>query len=241
MTRRLTPELMDAPDVDRDQLGRALAYIRWVNRRLGGTRALVAPLSRWARRWPSDRPITMLDVGTGSADLPVVAARWARRNGHDLRITAIDLHDGTLGHARAFVERNTDVRDAITLELADALSLRERFADGSFDVVHAGLFLHHLPEEGVVRVLTAMDHIARAGVIWNDLCRSLAAKAAVRLLTLSASRMIRHDARVSVEAGFTRHEAIELARRAWRRTPEYTLSVRYQRFTVVGHTPGGWA
>src|SRR6185369_6131668 len=100
MQRTLTSELMDDPDVPRQELGRALWYIRAVNRRLGGVKALLSHLKAWSVRWPKDVPITLLDVATGSADLPLAAWRWAKGAGFDLRVTAIDKHGETLEFAK---------------------------------------------------------------------------------------------------------------------------------------------
>src|ERR1051325_10085379 len=123
MQRTLTHELMDDPNVPRRELGRALRYIRAVNRNLGGVRALLNHLKDWSVRWPKDRPVTMLDVATGSADLPLAAWRWARGAGFDLRVTAIDKHSETLEFARERVGGE----GAVTLLRVDALEMDERF------------------------------------------------------------------------------------------------------------------
>ncbi|MEC9373740.1 MAG: methyltransferase, partial [Planctomycetota bacterium] len=98
--RRLTPELMDDPGVDRAALAESLEYIRWVNRRMGGHAALLRHLKRWSARWPRDRAVTLLDMATGSADAAVAARRWGLDAGFDLRVTGIDLHETTLELAR---------------------------------------------------------------------------------------------------------------------------------------------
>jgi hypothetical protein len=236
MQRTLTPEFMDDPEVARGELDMALRYIRAVNRRLGGVDALIRHLQSWSVRWPRDRPITLLDVGTGSADLPLTAVRWARRAGFDLRVTAIDRHERTLELAREQVGDE----QAVTLVQADALELDGRFAPGSFDYSHAGLFLHHLPEEHLLRVLRSMDRAARTGIIWNDLVRSAVSYRVIQLLTIGQPRIIKHDARVSVRAGFTRHEALALAQRAGVGYASYSWSVLTHRFTIAGEKPRVW-
>ena len=236
MQRTLTPELMDDPAVPRRELGRALRYIRGVNRALGGVSALMRHLKAWSARWPKDRPVTLLDVATGSADLPLAACAWARRAGFDLRVTAIDKHAETLEFAR---ERVGD-DGAVTLLRVDALEMNERFEAGAFDYVHAGLFLHHLPEEQIVRVLRSMDRAARRGVVWNDLVRSEAGYRVIKLLTIGQPRVVKHDARVSVLAGFTREEAESLARWAGISYAAYSWSVLAHRFTIAGEKTGAW-
>jgi hypothetical protein len=237
MQRTLTSELMDDPAVPRRELGRALRYIRVVNRRLGGVKALLSHLKAWSARWPKDRPVTLLDVATGSADLPLAAWRWAKGAGFDLRITAIDKHSETLEFAREQVRGV----DAIRIVAGDALTMDDAFAPGSFDYAHAGLFLHHLPEAQVVQVLRSMDRAASKGIVWNDLVRSPVGYRVIKLLTIGQPRIVKHDARVSVLAGFTHEEAEALAGRAGISYSKYSWSVLAHRFTIAGEKPGAWA
>jgi ubiquinone/menaquinone biosynthesis C-methylase UbiE len=230
MKRVWTKELMDDPGVDRAELDRSLAYIRAVNRRLGGIEALLCHLRSWSSAWPTDRPVTLLDVATGSADLPLAARRWAERAGFDLRVTGVDNHAGTLDAAREHIGGC----GGIELIEADAGALVDLFGEARFDYVHAGLFLHHMPDDdAVVRVLTSMRRVASKGVIWNDLMRSRVGHAVITLLTVGQPEIIRHDARVSVRAGFTRREALALAGRAGWVKPSYDWSLFAHRFTVT--------
>jgi hypothetical protein len=232
--------MMDDPATGRDDLALSLRYLRAVNRRLGGVAALLRHLRRWSRRWPRERPVTLLDVGTGSADLPLAARAHAAARGCDLRVTGIDLRSEVIALARAHVAASPDLADGITLVQADALRLTDLFAPGSFDYVHAGLFLHHLPEIEVLTVLRMMDRVARAGIVWNDLVRSPIALTAITLLTLGRPEIIRHDARASVRAGFTRREAIAFARSLDLDYLRYSWSPLAYRFTLAGERPGAW-
>lgn len=240
MLRRLTPELMDDPGVDRADLDRALGFIRVVNRRLGGVSALIGWLSVWSRVWPKDRPIWLLDIATGSADLPIAAVRWARTRGYDLRVTAIDLHETTLDLAREQVALYPDLADAITIERVDALKLMDRYKPGAFDYVHAGMFLHHLKWMQIMTVLRIMDRLARVGLVWNDLIRSRIAHGAIRVMTIGQPAITRHDARVSVEAGFSKAEVLDVARRVGIERPRYRASFLSQRFTLTSCREVSW-
>jgi cytosine/adenosine deaminase-related metal-dependent hydrolase len=82
-------ELLDAPRHDRRELEHSLDQVAEVNRLLGGRRAV----------WHALRPLlsrsdttTILDVGTGSADIPVDIARRARRADLRVAIIASDVH-----------------------------------------------------------------------------------------------------------------------------------------------------
>jgi len=235
----MTPEIMDDPDVPRDDLDASLRFIRGVNRWLGGRRAVIGPFKRWSRRWPTGGTVTLLDVATGSADIPIAAHTWARSAGHSLRTTAVDNHATTLDLARDQVNR-AGLADEITLESADATDLVERYGPMSFDYVHAGMFLHHLKELQVLTVLRQMERVARRGVIWNDLARSRVALLGARIITTGAREIIRHDAVVSVTKGFTRREAKDIAQRVGLDYCRYRLMPIAQRFVVAGEKPGAW-
>jgi hypothetical protein len=107
------------------------------------------------------------------------------------------------------------------------------FPPSSFHVVHASLFLHHLPDIEVLTVLAQLDRLATRAVVWSDLVRSPLCRALVHAATLHAPAIVKHDARVSERAAFTRREALDLARRAGLTRPRYTRSPLLYRFTLT--------
>ncbi|MDP9483088.1 MAG: hypothetical protein M3P84_07690, partial [Chloroflexota bacterium] len=99
--RRLTdtPELLDGPLDDPVALAANLRDLRRINRLLGGTR-----LSRQALgALVGDRtePVTLLDVGTGAADIPAALVTRRPRDGRRLTVTAIDRRPEVLAAAIA--------------------------------------------------------------------------------------------------------------------------------------------
>jgi hypothetical protein len=236
MRRQVIPELIDDPALDLRERERSLAYVRTTNRRFGGVESLLARLREYSVRWPKDRPVTLLDVGTGSADLPLAARRWAAQAGYDLRITAIDSCEPTLEIAARLVGNDP----GITLRYMDAADMPVIFGERSFDYVHAGLFLHHFNDAEVPDVLSAMDRIARVGVIWNDIFRTTRGWLVWYLVTMFQPRIVRHDARASYRAGFTRDEVMAHARAAGIDYASYSFNYHWQRFTLAGERPGCW-
>jgi len=217
---------MDDPHASREDLAVALRYLRTINARLGGTTAALRQFERWAQDWPRNgAPVRILDVGTGSADIPLAIARWARAAGHRVHITAVDLHPVTCDLARAYLREHGGNGGGADVDIVqgDALRLTDMFESGSFDYAHAGLFLHHLQDIEVMTVLRIMDRLAGRGVIWNDLVRVRFPRTMLAPFLIGAPAIVRHDAIVSVQAGFTKAEAIDLAQRAgwhkarWRR------------------------
>lgn len=97
-------------------------------------------------------PLQMLDVGTGTALIPI---EFCRRSS-TLRIVAIDLSAEMLKRAKANVQ-SAEFSDRIEFKLVDAK--RIPFTAGEFATVVSNSILHHIPEplaslSEMVRVLT---------------------------------------------------------------------------------------
>lgn len=210
LARVVAAELMDEPGVDRRELATSLRDLRGVNRWLGGTRVVLHHLARLAAGAPGGE-FTVLDVATGSADIPLHVARWARTRGLRARVTATDAHAGTLALAREHAAGDPDVR----VEPADALHLP--YADAEFDFALCSTALHHFADGDAVRVLRELRRVARRGVVVNDLRRSRPALLGARLLAATVWRahpVTRHDGPLSVRRAFTPGELLALGRRA---------------------------
>lgn len=208
--REMRPELMDRPDAPLPELRRSLADLRAVNRWLGGTGTLIR-LVRPLVRAVEESPVRLVDVATGSGDIPVALVRWAGRAGERLEVTAADLHPATVASARSHTAGEPHIR----VVAGDALRLP--FPDGAFHVATCCTALHHFDEGDAVRVLRELRRVSTHGLVVLDLNRSRAALLGVRLLAATiwrAHRITRHDGPVSVRGAFTASELRELARRA---------------------------
>lgn len=226
---------MDLPDQDPAELATSLADLRRVNRWLGGTRVVMAHLVPMVRRL--GRPCRVLDVATGSADIPLALAAWASGEGREVQVLATDLHAVTLEAAR----RATAHEPAVAVAEADALALP--FDDGAFDFALCSTALHHFDERAdAVRVLREMDRVARHGVVVNDLARSRLALAGARLLAATVWRrhpVTRHDGPLSVRRAFTAAELRELAGEAGLTTARVHAHLPFRVALVVDRTAGG--
>lgn len=204
-------EWMDAPGAREDELRASLRFIERINRWLGYSRATLGHLERFSAGWRRGQRIDILDLATGSADIPRVILRTFVPRGFDVHVTAVDRHPITAALAAEHAGRE-HTGGRLRIVRADALALP--FADRGFDYVMCNMFLHHLDEERIVRVLREMDRLARRGVVVADLLRHRRALAWIRLFTLLASPMVRHDALMSVRQALRREEALALKDRA---------------------------
>ena len=206
----LRPEWIDAPSVPPDELRRSLAYIRRINSLLGYHRATISHLRQFSRNWKPGETVRVLDVATGSGDLPRAILRWSARRKFDVRVVGVDLHATTLAEARALTPDG--IRGRLALARADALRLP--FADGEFDYATTAMFLHHLDDEAAVLAVREMARVASRGIVVADVLRHRRAYLWITLFTLLSSPMVKHDARTSVVQCFTKAEVLRLRERA---------------------------
>jgi SAM-dependent methyltransferase len=203
------PELMDRPDASPEELAAALGSLRDLNRYFGSHRVVLKFLKRWIK--PGDR-LRVVDLATGSADIPRLVADYARKIGAEVEIVAVDFQAATLEMAR---QMSAGYRE-ITCEGADVLTFD---AAEPFDIVICSLALHHFSEEDAVRLLRRARELSRRFVLISDLRRGVLATLGVALLTglIFRDRMTRNDGRVSAAAAFSHDELRALAIRAgWR-------------------------
>ncbi|GAC1324198.1 MAG: class I SAM-dependent methyltransferase [Chloroflexota bacterium] len=204
--RRDQPELLDDPAGVLPDLRDNLADIRRLNRWLGGTNLAIRHLSSLVTR---ARPMSVLDVATGSADIPLAFARWSRERSIDVEIVGLDLYDEVLDEARRYVNGAP-----IRLLQGDARHLP--FGPESFDVVTCCLALHHFAPREAERVLAEMWRVARTAIVVIDLTRGHAAHAGAWLATrsIARNRLTRHDGPLSVMRSYTPDEMARLAQHA---------------------------
>jgi SAM-dependent methyltransferase len=203
--RSRMPEYMDDATVVGDDVLAALTEIEYVNRFLGGTRATLHALKHYL---PDARhgALTLLDIGTGAADIPIAIVQWARLHDLDIHLVAVDLNPAICALAR----HNTMAYPEITIREADVFALP--FDPEAFDIVHSAMFLHHFPQAAAADILRIMYACCRQAVIINDLHRHPLAFYSITWLArwFSRSPMFQHDAPVSVLRGYKRPEWEEL-------------------------------
>ncbi len=145
-----------------------------------------------------DRPLEVLDVGSGYGDMLREIAAWAQRRGLPVSLTGVDLNPWS---RRAAVEATPPSRN-ITWVTADA-SIYE--PPHGIDVVVSTLFTHHLPDRLVAKFLAWMEAKARIGWFVNDLHRHPLPYHFFRCFAKLASfhRFVQHDGPVSIARAFT--------------------------------------
>ena len=217
-------ELMDLPGNPKELLEEDLRNLRIINRYLGGYRGIMIGL-KWLVEKQGLAEFSLLDVGTGSGDIPVRITQWARRKNITADIVALEPDAVTAQVAATLTNppfiplwqrgKEGDFRRCrISIVRGDAAA--PPFRSSAFDFVLASQLLHHFPEEQIVALLRIWSHIARKAVIVSDLIRHPVAYCGIRVITRLFTRniMTLTDGPLSVRRAFTLAEWGELFRRA---------------------------
>ncbi|AWB96595.1 hypothetical protein DCE93_13855 [Agromyces badenianii] len=201
-------EHMDGPGADPVMLEKTYERFRLVNAVVSGERAVYR---RWVR--PRLSPVwgtRLLDIGSGSADLPRRLLRWADDDGLRLEITAIDPDARAMRWASAQPPTpGLTLRRAVSGELVDA--------GEHFDLVLSNHVLHHLDGHELGALLRDSELLLGPGglAVHGDIERTRLGYAGFWLGTLPfagnllAGSYIRPDGLTSIRRS---HTAAELAR-----------------------------
>jgi 2-polyprenyl-3-methyl-5-hydroxy-6-metoxy-1,4-benzoquinol methylase len=203
------PELMDQPQPVSTELERHLQNLRRLNRLFGSYSLVLHFLRRWIK--PGNR-LRIVDLATGSGDIPRLIVDYARKVESEVEIDALDRQSATLEIAK----RLSASYPEISFIEANILEWR---SPQPYDIALCSLALHHFSEEDAVVLLRRCQDVSRNFVLVSDLRRGLLATIGVYLLTALIFRdpMSRHDGRLSAARAFSFVELAQLARQAgWR-------------------------
>jgi 2-polyprenyl-3-methyl-5-hydroxy-6-metoxy-1,4-benzoquinol methylase len=209
MKREFNPEeteLMDRSQPVSPELENDLRNLRHLNCYFGSYGLIRAFLRCWLKPGGTYR---ILDVATGSGDIPRMMVDWARKRSISVKIDAVDLQPSTLEIARRLSEGYPE----INFIRGDVRTFEEQF---TYDFVHCSLALHHFSDSDAVRLLRRMRALSHDKILVSDLERSHFTQLAVWLVTSTVFRqpMTVHDARLSVRRAFSFGEMEALAHEA---------------------------
>jgi 2-polyprenyl-3-methyl-5-hydroxy-6-metoxy-1,4-benzoquinol methylase len=200
------PELMDRPQPVSSELENDLRNLRQLNRFFGSHCLVRNFLRRWIE--PGDH-VRIVDLATGSGDIPRLIVDYAQKIGAKVEVDALDRQPATLEIARNLSGNYPEI------SYVEANILEWRPAE-PYDIVLCSLALHHFSDDDAVRLLRRCRELSRKYVLVSDLRRGLLATIGVYLLTALIFRepMTRYDGRISAARAFSVAELDELAGRA---------------------------
>ena len=202
-------ELMDDPDLPEVEHLRALAALAKINALSRTAPQIAAKVASNVVREGTD-PVHVVDLACGGGDVTLDCGRRLARSlgGREVVMVGVDFSRRGLKRAAA---RMTAARESCAgLPLRFTWVPRDIASNGCLpcDVAISSLFLHHLEDDTVVRVLSSMASACRMGFVVSDLIRSRLglALAVVGTSVISRSRVAQIDGPLSVRAARTTAE-----------------------------------
>jgi 2-polyprenyl-3-methyl-5-hydroxy-6-metoxy-1,4-benzoquinol methylase len=227
------PELMDRPQPVTRELEYDLANLRSLNRWFGSHQLVRHFLRRWLK--PNGKA-RILDVATGSGDVPRLIVDQARRQNVSVHIDAIDQQKSTIEIAR----RLSAAYPEIDFSCAN---LFEWDPPEGYDIVFCSLTLHHFTTDDAVRALQKIRELSKDRVLLADLRRARWLSCAVYFVTATIYRdeMMKTDARLSAARAFSFLEMRRLAERAgWKNFGHRKFAVGRQAIWIDPSGTGGF-
>jgi 2-polyprenyl-3-methyl-5-hydroxy-6-metoxy-1,4-benzoquinol methylase len=196
-------EMMDRPQPVSPELECDLERLRQLNHWFGSYRLVSIFMRRWIIPGAQMR---IVDLATGSGDIPRLLVDHARRIGAQIEIDALDQQAATLEIARKLSADYPEIS-------YHAANILEWDLTEGYDIALCSLVLHHFSDEDAVRLLRRCRALSRRFVLVADLRRGFLLQAGVYLLTALIFRepMTRFDARLSAERAFSFDEMRGLA------------------------------
>jgi hypothetical protein len=212
MERLVQPELLDHLPGDHPHAIRSHRDLRRIHAWMGNVRHVAPWLDAAASR---SRPRRIIDLGAGDGAFLSGCLRHATRIPKGTELVLIDrrnsVHPGILSrlHARGFHPR---------VEQVEALEWFQTASPQPDTWILASLFLHHFETPSLQ---TLLAHVAQHASLFSacEPRRASLPLAACRLLPfIGANAVTRHDAAISVRAGFRGTELSNLwpVRNGWR-------------------------
>ncbi|QDU55706.1 methyltransferase domain-containing protein [Aeoliella mucimassa] len=208
--RKLQPEWMDDPKLDRTLHVNALKGLQRINAWSRTSSVLWRAINTLAKARPEGK-LRILDLACGGGDTVIRLARLAEHSNWHIEIDGCDVSSTAIDHATESASQ-AGVKGCRFY----AHDVLEGPLPTGYDIVTSTLFLHHLEQSQAVDLLRRMAVATNHAVFVDDLLRTrtgyVLAQVGCRLL--SRSPVVHFDGPVSVLGAYTLAEAQAIANEA---------------------------
>jgi hypothetical protein len=207
LPRRVRPELLDELPAHDPRAVRSRRDLRLLNRIMAARSLLLSALDRML----ASPPRRLVELGTGDGSLLLAIARKRARRWPDVHAALLDMQPVVTADTLAAF---TALGWRAEIVAADVLDWSARAHEGDRDAVAiANLFVHHFEGERLERLLAGIAARCRAFVCCEPRRGWLPLAGSHLVGLIGCNEITRHDAVLSVHAGFRGEELST----AWRR------------------------
>lgn len=200
LPRRVEPELLDELPADHPDAVKSRSDLRRVNRLMGNASVLLRALDPIVQE---KNPKHLVELGAGDGTLMLRIAHDRHEQWPAMHVTLLDRQPCVSADTLGAIRKLGWQVDVLAVDVFDWLAKAQVPAD---TIVIANLFVHHFAGDSLSDLLRGLARHAQAFVCCEPR-RSTVALAGSHLLgVIGCNAITRHDAVLSVHAGFTGSE-----------------------------------
>ncbi|HEY4264654.1 MAG TPA: methyltransferase domain-containing protein [Micropepsaceae bacterium] len=203
LLRTMEPEWLDEIPADDFRAIRSRRDLKRINAFMLQT----AILARLLTRHQTTPPRRIIELGSGDGTFMLGVARRLASVWPEVHVVFLDRQNIVSDETRENFRALNWQTESVSADVFDFLSAQK---PGSADIVTANLFLHHFSEQALSRLFAFAAQLAPLFVACEPRRSSSALIASHMVIALGCNDVSRHDAVVSVRAGFSGQELSKL-------------------------------
>ena len=198
-------EYLDRQDCDPALAVASYRFMEKANRYFGGIHLVRRFIASETRTHTRSAPVRILDIGSGSCDIPIAISTWARKHDIPVHITCLEPSNYAVSIAREACDRSGERSLAVVQE-----DIFSHEPDQPYDYAIASMCFHHFDDKDIVTLLRRLRTYVQRAILINDLHRTLPAWLGTCVVSVFSPTGVKHDSRLSIRRGFKISELREL-------------------------------
>jgi SAM-dependent methyltransferase len=205
MKKSYQKELLDADEIPEADLIQNLKELKFINTYLGGHDVIKKGLKRFGKENHK-----ILEIGSGGGDNLMML----KKNFPENEYAGLDIKEVCIAYSNSLDSEIFWIKE----------DYKKHQPEKTYDLIFNSLFCHHFDDESLVEMLKWMNKNSTKGFFIGDLHRHKLAHFSIKFLTklFSKSYLVKNDAPLSVQRGFTKKEWKILLKKA--RIENYSIS-----------------
>lgn len=189
MKKSREKELLDADEIPKEDLIQNLKELKFINTYLGGHDVIKKGLKKFGKEGHK-----ILEIGSGGGDNLMMLKKNFSENDY----AGLDIKQVCIDYSQSLDPQINWIKE----------DYKKHQPEEPYDLIFNSLFCHHFDEVSLVEMLIWMNKNSTKGFFIGDLHRHWLAYYSIKFLTklFSKSYLVKNDAPLSVQRGFTKKE-----------------------------------
>ncbi|MCP9754053.1 methyltransferase domain-containing protein [Lacihabitans sp. CCS-44] len=216
MTKSYQKELLDADEIPEADLIQNLKELKFINTYLGGHDVIKKGLRKFEKESHK-----ILEIGSGGGDNLMMLKKHFPENDY----AGLDIKEVCVNYSQSLDSGIKWIKE----------DYKKHLPERPYDLIFNSLFCHHFDDNSVVEMLIWINQNSKKGFFIGDLHRHRLAYFSIKFLTklFSKSYLVKNDAPLSVQRGFTKKEWVIMLEKAGIENYQITWCWAFRHLIVV--------